>query len=159
EKVFGGDFESATDYLDPYIRDKLRQGSNWAIWAPNPYGANTLNYFAKVPNPAPPSADNWLGTDERGRDLLAALVYGFRLSVLFGLALTIIGVIVGVAAGAVQGYFGGRTDLALQRVTEIWGSMPELYLLIIFSSIFTPSVPLLVLLLSLFSWMALSHYM
>ncbi|WP_435531266.1 ABC transporter permease [Ramlibacter albus] len=159
EKTFGGDFETPTDYLDPYIRGKFHEGGNWAIWAPNPYGPETLNYYAKLPNPAPPSVDNWLGTDERGRDLLAALIYGFRVSALFGLALTVIGVVVGIAAGAVQGYFGGRTDLALQRFTEIWGSMPELYLLIIFSSIFTPSVPLLIVLLSLFTWMGLSQYM
>ncbi|HVZ44965.1 MAG TPA: ABC transporter permease [Ramlibacter sp.] len=159
EKTFGGDFETPTDYLDPYVRQKITQGSNWVLWPPNPYGPETLNYFAKLPNPAPPSADNWLGTDERGRDLLATLIYGFRISVLFGLALTVIGVVVGVITGAVQGYFAGRTDLAFQRFIEIWGSMPELYLLIIFSSIFTPSVPLLIALLSLFTWMGLSQYM
>ena len=158
EKVFGGDFETATDYLDPYVRQKLTQGGNWAIYAPNPYGPNTLNYFAKEPNPGAPSGDNLLGTDERGRDLLAQLLYGFRLSVLFGLALTAIGVLIGVLTGAVQGYFGGKTDLAFQRFLEIWGSMPELYLLIIFSAVFSPSVALLLILLSLFGWMGLSDY-
>jgi microcin C transport system permease protein len=158
EKVFGGDFETPADYLDPYIKQKLTQGGNWAIYAPNPYGPNTLNYFAKEPNPGRPSADNLLGTDERGRDLLAQLLYGFRLSVLFGLALTVIGVLVGVLTGAVQGYFGGKTDLAFQRFLEIWGSMPELYLLIIFSAVFAPSVALLLILLSLFGWMGLSDY-
>jgi microcin C transport system permease protein len=158
EKTFGGDFETATDYLDPFIRDKLHAGDNWALYAPNPYGPNTLNYFATLPNPAPPSADNLLGTDERGRDMLAALLYAFRLNVLFGLVLMAIGVVIGVLTGAIQGYFGGKTDLAFQRVIEIWSSMPELYLLIIFSSIFAPSVALLVILLSLFGWMGLSDY-
>jgi microcin C transport system permease protein len=158
EKTFGGDFETATDYLDPLIKDRITHHGNWAIYPPNPYGPATLNYFAKQPNPAPPSAENFLGTDERGRDLLAQLIYGFRLDVLFGLALTAIGVAIGVATGAVQGYFGGRTDLAFQRFIEIWGSMPELYLLIIFSAIFTPSVALLLVLLSLFGWMGLSDY-
>jgi microcin C transport system permease protein len=117
-----------------------------------------LNYFAKSPNPAPPTTDNWLGTDDRGRDVFARLVYGFRVSILFGLALTITGVALGVITGAVQGYFAGRTDLLFQRFMEIWGSMPELYLLIIFASIFEPSILLLLVLLSLFGWMGLSDY-
>ena len=158
ETVFGGDFETPTDYLDPYIRERLSAGDNWVIYPLNPYGPKTLNYFAKEPNPSAPSRDNWLGTDDRGRDLLAQLIYGFRVSVLFALALTVIGVLLGVAAGAVQGYFGGRTDLAFQRFIEIWGSMPELYLLIIFSAVFAPSVALLLVLLSLFGWMGLSDY-
>jgi microcin C transport system permease protein len=158
ETVFGGDFETPTDYLDPYIRERLSAGDNWAIYPLNPYGPKTLNYFAKEPNPSAPSRDNWLGTDDRGRDLLAQLIYGFRVSVLFALALTVIGVVLGVAAGAVQGYFGGRTDLAFQRFIEIWGSMPELYLLIIFSAVFAPSLALLLVLLSLFGWMGLSDY-
>ena len=158
ETVFGGDFETPTDYLDPYIRERLSAGDNWAIYPLNPYGPKTLNYFAKEPNPSAPSSDNWLGTDDRGRDLLAQLIYGFRVSVLFALALTVIGVVLGVAAGAVQGYFGGKTDLAFQRFIEIWGSMPELYLLIIFSAVFAPSVALLLVLLSLFGWMGLSDY-
>ncbi len=158
ETVFGGDFETPTDYLDPYIRERLSAGDNWAIYPLNPYGPKTLNYFAKEPNPSAPSRDNWLGTDDRGRDLLAQLIYGFRVSVLFALALTVIGVVLGVAAGAVQGYFGGKTDLAFQRFIEIWGSMPELYLLIIFSAVFAPSVALLLVLLSLFGWMGLSDY-
>ncbi|VWX63285.1 putative oligopeptide transporter subunit; permease component of ABC superfamily transporter [Burkholderiales bacterium 8X] len=158
EKTFGGDFETPADYLDPFIRDRITQGGNWAIYAPNPYGPRTLNYFATSPNPAAPSRENLLGTDDRGRDLLAQLIYGFRVSVLFALALTVIGVLVGIATGAVQGYFGGKTDLAFQRFIEIWGSMPELYLLIIFSAIFAPSVALLLILLSLFGWMGLSDY-
>ncbi len=158
EKTFGGDFETPTDYLDPFIRERITQGGNWAVYPPNPYGPKTINYFAKSPNPSAPSADNLLGTDDRGRDLLAQLIYGFRLSVLFGLALTAIGVVIGIITGAIQGYAGGKTDLAFQRFMEIWGSMPELYLLIIFSAVFAPSVALLLFLLSLFGWMGLSDY-
>ena len=158
EKVFGGDFETPADYLDPFIRQRITSGENWAVYAPNPYGPRTLNYFASQPNPAAPSTENFFGTDDRGRDLLAQLVYGFRVSVLFALALTGIGVVLGIVTGAIQGYFGGKTDLAFQRFIEIWGSMPELYLLIIFSAIFAPSVSLLLVLLSLFGWMGLSDY-
>ena len=158
ETTFGGDFETPTDYLDPFIKERLSQGSNWALYTLNTYGPNTLNYFAKSPNPSAPTADNWLGTDDRGRDLVAQLLYGFRVSVLFGLALTVTGVLLGVVTGAVQGFFGGKTDLAFQRFIEIWGSMPELYLLIIFSAVFAPSVALLLILLSLFGWMGLSDY-
>lgn len=158
EKTFDGDFETPADYLDPFIREKLSQDGNWAIYPPNPYGPRTINYFAKEPNPSAPSRDNLLGTDDRGRDLLTQLIYGFRLSVLFGLALTFIGVVIGVITGAIQGYIGGKTDLVFQRFMEIWGSMPELYILIIFSAMFAPSVALLLLLLSLFGWMGLSDY-
>lgn len=158
ETTFGGDFLTATDYLDPYIRKKLKEGSNWALFTLNPYGPNTLNYFAKEPNPSAPTRDNWLGTDDRGRDLAAQLLYGFRVSVLFALALTATGVLLGMATGAIQGFFGGKTDLAFQRFIEIWGSMPELYLLIIFSAVLAPSIGLLLVLLSLFGWMGLSDY-
>ncbi|TSE25505.1 Inner membrane ABC transporter permease protein YejE [Tepidimonas sediminis] len=158
ETTFGGDFETPTDYLDPYVRQRLTSAGNWALYPPNPYGPKALNYWAPGPHPAPPSRANLLGTDDRGRDLLAQLIYGFRLSVLFALALTAIGVVLGVLAGAVQGYFGGRIDLTLQRLIEIWSSMPELYLLIIFSAIFAPSVALLLVLLSLFGWMGLADY-
>jgi microcin C transport system permease protein len=158
ETTFGGDFTTPTDYLDPFIRDRLSEKGNWALFAPNRYGSQTLNYFATAPNPAPPSAANWLGTDDRGRDLLAQLIYGFRVSVLFALALTFTGVLLGIITGAIQGFFGGKTDLAFQRFIEIWGSMPELYLLIIFSAVFAPSVALLLVLLSLFGWMGLSDY-
>jgi microcin C transport system permease protein len=158
ETAFGGDFESPADYLDPAVRQRLSEGGNWAIYPPNPYGSSTLTYYSSLPFPAPPSGDNLLGTDERGRDLLAQLLYGFRLSVLFGLALTIIGVLVGVLTGAVQGYFAGKTDLVFQRVIEVWSAMPELYLLLIFSSIFQRSVLLLLVLLSLFGWIGLSDY-
>lgn len=158
EKTFGGDFDTTADYLDPFIQQRLSAGDNWALYTINRYGPNTLNYFAKSPNPSAPTADNWLGTDDRGRDLLAQLLYGFRVSVLFGLALTATGVLLGVVTGAIQGFFGGKTDLAFQRFIEIWGSMPELYLLIIFSAVFAPSIALLLILLSLFGWMGLSDY-
>ncbi len=158
EKRFGGDFESPADFHDPFIRSQFRKNGNWAVYPPNSYRFDTLNYFSPSPNPAPPSSENWLGTDDRGRDVFARLLYGFRISVLFGMALTLTGVVLGIATGAVQGYFAGRTDLLFQRVMEIWGAMPELYLLIIFSSIFSPGIGLLLLLLSLFGWMDLSDY-
>ena len=158
EKSFGGDFDTPADYLDPFIQDQFAKNGNWAIYPVNHYRYDTLNYFAKSPNPAPPTTDNWLGTDDRGRDVFARLLYGFRVSILFGLALTITGVVMGVATGALQGYFAGKTDLFFQRFMEIWGSMPELYLLIIFASIFEPSIILLLILLSLFGWMGLSDY-
>jgi len=158
ERTFGGDFPTPADYLDPFIREQFSRPGNWAIYPINTYRYDTLNYFAQLPNPAPPSAQNWLGTDDRGRDVLARALYGFRVSVLFGMALTIIGVLLGILAGAVQGYFGGRIDLYLQRFSEIWGSLPELYLLLIFASIFTPSITLLLILLSLFGWLGLADY-
>jgi microcin C transport system permease protein len=158
ETLFGGDFETPTDYLDPFIQEKLSKDGNWAIYPINRYGSKTLNYFAKSPNPSAPSRDNLFGTDDKGRDLLAQLIYGFRVSVLFALALTVIGVVLGVITGAVQGFYGGKMDLAFQRFIEIWGAMPELYLLIIFSAVFSPSLALLLILLSLFGWMGLSDY-
>jgi microcin C transport system permease protein len=158
ETVFGGDFATPTDFLDPDIRRSITSKGNWAVYPPIPYSFETLNYFAKSPNPATPSMDNWLGTDDRGRDVLARLIYGFRLSILFGLALTIVGVTVGIITGALMGFFGGKFDLITQRAIEIWSAMPELYLLIIFASIFTPSIWLLVVLLAAFSWMGLSDY-
>ncbi len=158
ETRFGGTFPTPTDYLDPFVRDQLAKDGNWAVFAPNPYSYNTLNYFATAPNPAAPSRTNWLGTDDRGRDVLARIIYGFRVSVLFGLALTVIGVVLGVAIGAVQGYFAGRVDLLVQRLIEIWGSLPELYLLIILASVFEPSLLILLIILSLFGWIGLSDY-
>ena len=158
ETTFGGDFRTSTDYLDPFIRWQLDKGVNFALWPPNDYRFDTINYFAPSPNPAPPSRVNLLGTDDRGRDVLARLLYGFRISVLFGLALTELGVLDGVLAGAVQGYFGGRTDLALQRFIEVWSSVPELYLLLILASIFQPSIWILLGILAIFGWMGLSDY-
>ena len=158
ETVFGGDFSTPTDFLDPDIRRNITSNGNWAIYPPIHYSYETLNYFSKVPNPAPPSWENWLGTDDRGRDVLSRLIYGFRLSILFGLALTIVGVSVGIITGSLMGFFGGKFDLVSQRLIEIWSAMPELYLLIIFASIFNPSVSLLIILLAAFGWMGLSDY-
>ncbi len=158
ETTFGGDFRTETDYLDPFIRSRFDAPGNWAIYPFNAYRFDTINYFSPSPNPAAPSSVNALGTDDRGRDVLARLIYGFRVSVLFGLALTAIGVVIGVITGAVQGYFGGKIDLAFQRFMEVWGSMPELYLLLIFASLFEPGVLILLVILSLFGWMGLSDY-
>lgn len=158
ETAFGGDFETPADYREPFMLERLQRGGNWAIFPPNPHSYNSINLHIEQPVPSPPTRQNFLGTDDRGRDVLARLIYGFRLSVLFGLALTAIGTGLGIAAGAVQGYFGGKTDLVMQRFIEIWSAMPELYLLIIFASIFKPSMALLLILLSLFGWMGLSDY-
>ncbi len=158
ETVFGGDFATPADYLDPYILNRLQTEGNFALFPPNPHSYNSINLHINQPVPSPPARANYLGTDDRGRDVLARLIYGFRLSVLFGLALTVAGTLLGIAAGAVQGYFGGKIDLVMQRFIEIWSAMPELYLLIIFASIFKPSMLLLLVLLSLFGWMGLSDY-
>ena len=158
ETTFGGDFPTPADYLDPYVRHRFSLPGNFAVYPPNHYYYDTLNYFSRTPNPAPPSHENWLGTDAQGRDVFARLLYGFRVSVEFALVLTLIGTVLGIAAGAVQGYFGGRTDIVGQRLIEIWSALPELYLLIIFASIFEPSFLLLVVLLSLFGWIGLADY-
>jgi microcin C transport system permease protein len=158
EKIFGGDFETEADYTDPYILERISSGGNSAYFPPNRHSFNTINLAIDGPVPSPPTRVNILGTDDRGRDVLARLLYGFRLSVFFGFALTLVGTLVGIISGAIQGFFGGRTDLLFQRFIEVWSSMPELYLLIIFASIFKPSVFLLLILLSLFSWMGLSDY-
>jgi microcin C transport system permease protein len=154
ETTWGGDFETMTDYRDPYVQ-KLLADNGWAIWPPIPFSFDTINYDLTVPAPSPPSRQNLLGTDDQGRDVLARVIYGFRLSVLFGLALATASSLIGVLAGAVQGYFGGKTDLILQRVIEIWSSLPSLYILIIFSALFAPSFWTLLLILLLFSWVNL----
>ena len=158
EVHFGGVFETEADYKDNFMQDLIKKDDNWAVFPLNPNSYNTINLNNSTPNPAPPSMQNYLGTDDRGRDVLARLIYGFRLSVIFAFVLTIIAVVIGIFFGAVQGYFVGRTDLFLQRFIEIWSSMPELYLLIIFSSLFEPSLSLLIILLSLFGWIGLSDY-
>lgn len=158
ETLFGGDFATEADYKDPFVLEQLQQGENWVIFPLNPYSFDTIDTQLTHPAPAPPDARHLLGTDDRARDVLARLIYGFRISALFALTLTAIGVVMGILAGAVQGYFGGRTDLLMQRFIEIWGSMPELYLLIIFASLFNPSILLLIILLSLFGWMGLADY-
>ncbi len=158
ETTFGGDFETEADYNDPYLRELLTRDDSWVLYALNRHSFSSINYFANQPNPASPSRANLLGTDDRGRDVLARLLYGFRLSVLFAFALTIVGTFIGVLLGALQGYFGGKFDLLFQRFVEIWNSMPELYLLIIFASLFQPSILLLLFLLALFGWMGLADY-
>jgi len=158
ETAFGGDFETEADYMDPVFKELLKKPGDYMIFPPIPHDYNSINFEIDGPVPSPPTGDNLLGTDDRGRDVMARIIYGFRLSVLFGLALTCLGTVTGIIAGAIQGFFGGRVDLVFQRFIEIWGAMPELYLLIIFASIFQPSVLLLLVLLSLFSWMGLSDY-
>jgi microcin C transport system permease protein len=154
EKTFGGEFDTNADYRDPFVQGKIKE-SGWMVWPLVPYSYNTINYNLEVPAPSPPSRDNWLGTDDQGRDVMARLIYGFRISVLFGITLTIFSSIVGIAAGAVQGYFGGWLDLAFQRFIEIWSGMPTLFLLIIMSSLVQPNFWWLLILLLLFSWMHL----
>jgi microcin C transport system permease protein len=175
ETTFGGDFETATDYRDPFVRKLIADKGGSMIWAPVRYSYDTHNLDLPTPAPSPPTwmlseaqcktvverkhlhgcndlEYNWLGTDDEGRDVLARLIYGFRVSVLFGLILTIVSSIIGVAAGAVQGYFGGWTDLLFQRFLEIWTSVPELYLLLIISSVLVPGFFVLLGILLLFSW-------
>ena len=158
ERSLGGDFDTPTDWKDPFIADRLREPGNWAVRTLNAHSADSINYFSGLLDPSPPGKGSVLGTDAKGRDMLARLIYGFRVSVWFALALTLTGTVIGIAAGALQGYFGGKVDLFLQRFVEIWGAVPELYLLIIFASIFEPSLLLLLILLSLWGWMGLSDY-
>ncbi len=154
ETDFGGDFPSEANYRDPHLAGLIHE-TGWMLWPPVRYRYDTVNYDLPVPAPAPPSTDNWLGTDDQGRDVLARLIYGLRLSVLFGLLLTLTSSIIGVTAGAVQGYFGGRVDLFFQRFLEIWGGLPQLFILIIVSSVVAPGFWTLLLVLMLFSWTSL----
>ena len=155
EKEFGGSLLTEADYRDNLIYNNIKK-EGWLIFPPIKYNYQTINYDA-VPAPSPPTSENLLGTDDQGRDVLARLIYGFRISVLFGLALTVISSIIGIIAGAIQGYFGGLTDLLFQRFMEIWGGLPELYLLIILASIVAPNFWWLLGLMILFSWMSLVH--
>jgi microcin C transport system permease protein len=154
ETTFGGVFPTEAVYRDPAVAAMIRE-NGWLLWPPIPFRYDTINYELPVPAPAPPSRVNWLGTDDQGRDLAARLIYGFRISVLFGLTLTLLSSVIGVVAGAVQGYFGGLTDLLFQRVIEIWSGLPVLYLLIILASIVEPTFGWLLGLMLLFSWMSL----
>jgi microcin C transport system permease protein len=154
ETVFGGEFQTEADYHDPFVSE-LIEGNGWMLWPPVRYGFDTFIQDLPSPAPSPPSVDNWLGTDDAGRDVVARLIYGFRISVLFGLTLTIASSIIGIAAGAIQGYFGGWTDLLLQRFIEVWASLPTLYLLIILASVVTPNFWWLLGLMLLFSWISL----
>ena len=178
ETAFGGEFETAADYRDPYLQKLIAEKGGTMIWPPIRYSYDTHNLDLPTPAPSPPTwmlteaqckpvverkglqgcrdlEYNWLGTDDQGRDVLARLIYGFRISVLFGLTLTIISSVIGVAAGAVQGYFGGWTDLLFQRFIEIWTSVPSLYLLLIISSVLVPGFFVLLGILLLFSWVSL----
>jgi len=178
ETAFGGDFETAADYRDPFLQKLIADKGGYMLWPPIRFSYDTHNLDLPTPAPSKPTwllteaeckpvvekkqltgcrdlEYNWLGTDDQGRDLVARMIYGFRISVLFGLLLTIISSVIGVAAGAVQGYFGGWTDLLFQRFIEIWSSVPELYLLLIISSILVPGFFILLGILLLFSWVSL----
>ena len=158
ERAVGGDFATPTDWKDPFIAQLLARPGNWSLGTVNPHSATSTDYFSELPSPTLPSAKNWLGTDDKGRDMLARLLYGFRVNIWFAIALTAVGTSIGIVMGSLMGYFGGKVDLTMQRVIEVWGAVPELYLLIIFASIFEPSLGLLLLLLSLWGWLGLSDY-
>lgn len=157
EKNLGGDFETATDFRDPFVQ-KLIEKNGWIIFAPIRFSYDTINYEIKTPAPSKPTVANLLGTDDNGRDVLARTIYGIRISLIFGFILTFFSAAIGIFLGAIQGYFGGLTDLILQRFMEIWSSMPVLFLLIILSSIIEPSFFILLGLMLLFSWMSLVSY-
>lgn len=156
DKFFGGDFDTEADFRDSFITEKVHKNGGWMVFPPIRYAFSTINYDLRRPAPSPPSLQNWLGTDDQGRDVLARLIYGFRISVLFGLSLTIASAVLGIFAGAVQGFFGGLTDLLFQRVIEIWSGLPELFVLIILASMVEPNFWWLLLILLLFSWMSLT---
>lgn len=154
ETQFGGEFETPADYSDPYVKE-LIQKKGWMIRPLIPFSYNTINYDLEGPAPSPPSRTNWLGTDDRGRDVVARLLYGFRISVLFGLTLTLSSSAMGIMAGAVQGYYGGTVDILGQRFIEIWSSLPTLFLLIILSSVVQPNFWWLLGITLMFGWMSL----
>ena len=154
ETDYGGVLPTAADYQDPWLQQRIaRQG--WALWAPIRFSDSTLNFATQVPFPSPPSAQNWLGTDANGGDVLARLLYGTRISLLFGLLLTLFSSVIGIVVGAVQGYFGGRIDLIGQRLVEVWSGMPALFLLILLSSVIQPGFWWLLLVTVAFGWMSL----
>mgnify|MGYP000256401441 FL=1 len=152
ETAFDGEFLTEADYRDPFVIELINK-KGWMVWPLVRFSFDSINYDLKVPAPAPPSAQNWLGTDDQGRDVVARLIYGFRISVLFGLTLTLFSTLVGVSIGAFQGFYGGLVDLLGQRFIEIWAGMPMLYLLIIMASVITPNFWWLLGLMLLFSWM------
>jgi microcin C transport system permease protein len=154
EKQFGGDFETEADYRDPEVTRLIHEKGGWELWPLIPYSYRTNKMDSPQGCPAPPSRENWLGTDDQCRDVTARVIYGFRISVLFGLALTVLSALIGVTAGAIQGFFGGWTDLSLQRFIEILGSLPRLYILLILSAILSPSFWLLLGIMLLFEWTA-----
>ncbi|CAH6229795.1 ABC transporter permease [Pantoea agglomerans] len=154
ETDYGGVLATAADYQDPWLRQRIEQ-SGWAIWAPIRFSDSTINFATEVPFPSPPSAQNWLGTDANGGDVMARLLYGTRISLLFGLMLTLFSSIIGIVVGALQGYFGGRVDLIGQRLIEVWSGMPALFLLILLSSVIQPGFWWLLLVTVAFGWMSL----
>ncbi|HEY0208711.1 microcin C ABC transporter permease [Acerihabitans sp.] len=154
ETTFGGELATRTDYRDPYIAARLAE-NGWALWAPIRYDYRTINFATLRPFPSPPSRQNWLGTDSTGKDVLANLLYGFRLSMLFGLALTLLSSVIGIIVGASQGYYGGRLDLWGQRFIEVWSGMPTLFLIILLSSVVPPDFWWLLAITVLFGWMGL----
>jgi len=151
ETTFGGDFETEADYSDPYVQE-LINNDGWIIWPLIPYSYDTHIAQLPTPAPSPPSVDNWFGTDDQARDVVSRILYGLRVSILFALALTIGSTIIGVIVGALQGYYGGIVDLAGQRILEIWGGLPTLFLLIILSSLVTPNIWWLLAIMLLFGW-------
>ncbi len=153
ERSFGGDFDSEADYRDPYVRSLIEESGGWLFFPLIPYSYDTVVTDIEGSAPSPPSSRNWLGTDDQSRDVFTRMVYGFRLSTIFGLVLTLVSIVIGVSAGAIQGYFGGWVDLFFQRLIEVWDSIPTLYLLIILSSVVVPSFLWLLVFLSLFSWL------
>jgi microcin C transport system permease protein len=154
ETEFGGEFQMAADYRDPYVTELIEE-KGWILWPPIRFSYDTINYDLPSPAPSPPTAENPLGTDDKGRDVLARILYGFRISVLFGLTLTIVSSIIGVFAGALMGYYGGRVDILGQRFIEVWSGMPTLFLLIILASVVQPNFWWLLGITLLFSWMSL----
>jgi len=152
ETTFGGDFETEADYKDPYVRNLIYE-KGWMIMPIIPYSYDTIIRDLSSPAPSAPSKSNWLGTDDQARDVLSRVIYGFRISVLFGFTLTFFSMIIGVSAGAIQGYFGGKIDLFFQRFMEVWSAIPTLYVLIILASMIQPNFWWLLLILLLFSWM------
>ena len=155
ETAFGGEFPLEANYKSPYMRELIASGDGWMLWPPIAFSYDSINYDLRVPAPAPPSADNWLGTDDQGRDVLARVIYGFRISVLFALTLTLASSVIGVLAGALQGFYGGWVDLTGQRFLEVWSGLPVLFMLIILSSIVQPNFWWLLGIMLLFSWMTL----
>lgn len=154
ETTFGGDFKTATDYQDPLIRSNIEQ-HGWAIWAPIRYSYNSINFATEVPFPSPPSAQHWLGTNENGNDILAQVLYGLRVSILFGLMLTVLSSVIGITVGATQGFYGGKVDLIGQRFIEVWSGMPTLFLIILLSSVVQPNFWWLLAITVIFGWMGL----
>jgi microcin C transport system permease protein len=155
ETTFGGSFASDTNYRDPYVAELIEK-DGWMLWPPVRFNYQTINYNLEVPAPAPPSAENWLGTDDQGRDVLARILYGFRVSVLFALVLTLTSSVIGIIAGAVQGFYGGWIDMAGQRFIEVWSGLPVLFMLIILSSVIEPGFWWLLGIMLLFSWTELT---